>query len=250
MLAPLLPDFTGAPPEALDLWAWYHLVCSFGCVLWIAAYVAFVRKGFRDRAPALPTVAICLNFGWEAMYPFLPNFNIWWPLLNLGWLGLDVLLVYQLLRFGPTMQRHPALRRGFYLWVPGVFVLGLCGQFAFVVSFQDRLALIDAFAINLVMSALYLWTLTERPDLRGLSLTGAWLKMLGTLGTAIGAHVFLPLMNPQIERWAFLTFLCGACLVLDCIYIALLTRARQRLRARPNPRPELDDLLPASADAP
>lgn len=230
MLAPLLPDFSGAPPEALDLWAWYHLVCSFGCLLWIAAYVAFVRRGFRDRAPAVPTVAICLNLGWESMYPFLPNFNIWWPLLNLFWLGIDLVLVHQLLRFGPAMQRHPGLRRSFYLWVPAVYLLGLWGQLAFIISFQDRLGLIVAFGINLVMSALFLWTLAERTDLRGLSLTGAWLKMLGTLGTSIGAHVFLPLMNPQIPHWSFLTFLCGAILLLDCVYIALLTRARRRAR--------------------
>lgn len=229
-MAPLLPDFSAAPPAALDLGSWPHIVCSLGCLLWIAAYVAFVRKGFRDRAPALPTVAICLNFGWEAMYPFLPNFNIWWPLLNLGWLALDVVLVYQLLRFGPAMQRHPLLKRYFHVWVPLVALLGLWGQLSFVISFQDRLALVDAFGINLVMSALYIWTLFERPDLRGLSLTGAWLKLLGTLGTAIGAHVFLPLMNPQISRWAFLTFLCGAILVLDSVYIALLTRARRALR--------------------
>jgi hypothetical protein len=229
-MTPLIPDFSAAPPEALDLWAWYHIVCAIGCVLWIAAYVAFARKGFRDKAPALPTVAICLNFGWEAMYPFLPNFNVLWPLLNLGWLGLDLVLVYQLLKFGPAMQKPGPLRRYFYVWVPLLWLLGLWGQLAFLISFQDRLALLDAFAINLVMSALYIWTFFERPDQRGLSLTGAWLKLLGTLGTAIGAHVFMPLMNPQITHWTFLTFLCGAILILDSVYIALLTSARRARR--------------------
>lgn len=220
---PNLPNFAGAPPEALDLFAWYHIVCSVGCLLWISAYVAFVIQGFRDRAPAIPTVAICLNFGWEAMYPWLPNFNLLWPALNIGWLGLDLILVYQLLRFGPAMQSHELLRRHFYRWVPLVFVLGVCGQLAFVLSFQDRLGLIDAFAINLVMSALFVWTWFERPDRRGLSIVGAWLKLFGTLGTGIGAHVFLPLMNPQITHWSFLTFLCGAILVLDSVYVVLLT---------------------------
>lgn len=223
----LLPDFAGAPPEALDLWAWYHLVCSAGCVLWVLAYVAFVHRGFRDRAPAVPTISIALNFGWEASYTILPNFNRWWPMLNLAWLGLDLVLVWQLFRYGPAMQRHERLRRTFYVWVPLAMILSVWGQLSFVISFRDRLALIDAFAINLVMSALYVWAFFERENQRGLSLVGAWLKMLGTLGTAIGAHVFLPLMNPQIQNWAFLTFLCAAIFILDCWYLALLHGARR-----------------------
>ena len=226
-----LPNFDAAPPEALDLWAWYHLVCSAGCVCWIAAYVAFAIKAERDRAPAIPTIAMCLNFAWEATYTVLPNFNAWWPALNLGWLALDCVLMWQLLRFGPAMQRHEPLARTFRCWVPALVVLAAWGQLAFVTTYSDRLALVDAFFINLVMSALFIWTFFERPDQRGLSLVGAWLKLLGTLGTAIGAHVFLPLMNPEIEHWGYLTFLCVTILLLDLVYVTLLHNSRRNRSA-------------------
>jgi hypothetical protein len=222
------PDFEGAPTAALDLWAWYHIVCSAGCVLWVAAYVAFAIKASRDKAPAVPTIAMCLNFAWEATYTVLPNFNAWWPMLNLGWLGLDCLLMWQLLRYGPAMQRHELLARTYRYWVPAVVVLAAWGQLAFVITYRDRLALLDGFVINVVMSALFIWTFFERPDQRGLSLVGAWLKLLGTLGTGIGAHVFLPLMNPEIEHWGYLTFLCVTILLLDLVYVGLLHDARRK----------------------
>lgn len=230
---PDFPDFDGAPPEALDLLAWYHIVCSVGCLLWIAAYVAFAIKAERDRAPAMPTIAMCLNFAWEANYTILPNFNAWWPALNLGWLGLDCVLMWQLFRFGPQMQRHELLARTFRYWVPILVVLACWGQLAFVLTYRDRLGLVDAFFINLVMSALFIWLFFERPDQRGLSLVGAWLKLVGTLGTAVGAHVFLPLMNPEIERWSFLTFLCVTILLLDLVYVALLHDARRKRASSP-----------------
>ncbi len=236
MLNAYLPNFENAPPEALDLWAWYHLVCSFGCVLWILAYICFLRKGFRDKAPAVPAIAMCLNFGWESMYLILPNFNTLWPALNMGWLLLDCLLVWQLWTYGAAMQKNYWLRKWFRVWVPAAIVIGIAGQLTFVITFQDRLALIDAFFINLVMSVLFIWAFFQREDGRGLSVAGAWLKMLGTLGTAIGAHVFLPLMNPHIEHWAFLTFLCVTILVLDLVYLYLL---HFRMKQTPAPTTEV-----------
>ncbi|MGB1278012.1 MAG: hypothetical protein ACPG77_19865 [Nannocystaceae bacterium] len=224
------PNFDAAPPEALDLWTWYHLVCSAGCLLWIAAYVAFAVKAQRDRIPGIPTIAMCLNFAWEATYTILPNFNPWWPALNLGWLGLDCFLMWQLFRFGPGAQRHEILAKTFRYWVPVLVLLAAWGQLSFVMTYRDRLALVDAFFINLVMSALFIWTFFERPKQRGLSLLGAVLKLLGTLGTAIGAHVFLPLMNPEVEHWNYLTFLCATILLLDVVYVSLLYNARKKAR--------------------
>lgn len=70
------------------------------------------------------------------------------------------------------------------------------------------------------MSALFIWMFFERPDQRGLSL--------------VGAHVFLPLMNPEIERWSFLTFLCVTILLLDLVYVALLHDARRKRQGAVN----------------
>lgn len=247
---PDLPNFDGAPPEALDLWAWYHIVCSTGCVLWIAAYVAFALKAARDRVPAIPTIAMCLNFAWESIYLLMPNFNVLWPALNLGWLGLDCVLMWQLLRYGPAMQRHPLLARTFRYWVPVVVGLAAWGQLSFAITYRDRLAMVAAFSINLVMSALFIWTFFQRPDQRGLSLVGAWLKLLGTLGTAIGAHVFLPLMNPEVKHWHYLTFVCATILLLDFVYVGLLHHARrERLHGGREVPPPLSNRVPEGLGA-
>jgi hypothetical protein len=76
------------------------------------------------------------------------------------------------------------------------------------------------------MSALFIpFFFARRSNQRGLSLPAAWCKMLGTLGTAIECHVVVRLIDPELPTRAFLSFLCVSILVLDGIYIALLTFA-------------------------
>ena len=227
-----LYDFDGIDPAAFDIFAWFNLVGAAGCVCWIVAYVLIVRRAFIDRAPGLPLIAIALNFSWEILASFFfPNPVALWHAFDRIWLAVDIVIVYQLLRYGRPFQRIPELRRYFYPLFVGVFALGFIGQYTFVADYPDRLGLVVAFMINLIMSVAFIFMYFDRrDDPRGISVGGAWFKMLGTLGTSIECHVVVRMIDPELGGLAFLTFLSASIFVFDCIYIYLVT-------TKPKPEP-------------
>src|SRR5437899_5548478 len=143
---------SGVDARAYDLTAWFNIVGALGCLFWVAAYVAILKKCFDDKAYGLPVLAICLNFGWEILASFvIPNPVSLWRFFDRAWLGIDVLLVAQLLTWGRGFQSIPEIRRRFVPVVVGTFVLGVVGQATFVDVYRDKLGLLAAVMINLVM---------------------------------------------------------------------------------------------------
>jgi hypothetical protein len=203
---------------------WYNLVGAFGCVNWIVAYVAILVLCFRDRTYGLPLVAICLNFGWELLASFVfPNPVALWHFFDRAWLGFDVVLVYQLLRWGRGEQSVPEVARYFYFVVALTFGVGVWGQYAFVDSYRDRLGLVGAFGVNLIMSILFVFFyFGRRASGRGLSKAGAVCKLLGTLGTAVECHTVVRSIDTGLQDLAFLTFLTVTIFVTDCFYVYLV----------------------------
>lgn len=221
------PDLHSA---ALDPTTWYNLIGAAGCICWIVAYVLIVRRCFRDRAYGLPIIAICLNFSWEFLASFVfPNPVALWHFFDRAWLVIDVIILYQLLRFGPALQHIPEVRRWFYPIVIATIVAGGLGQYTFAVDYRDRLGLIAAFIINLVMSVTFIQLYFERrPGMRGISRGAAWFKMLGTLGTSIECHYVVFFIDPGLPDLYFLTFLSVTIFIVDVLYIALVSREESR----------------------
>jgi hypothetical protein len=219
------PIYTVDPQNpAFNPFTWYNLIGAGGCVFWLLAYLFIVKKCFEDKTYGLPLVAICLNFGWELLASFvLPNPVALWHFFDRAWLLVDVILVYQLFRYGRAEQTIPEIRRFFPAVVIGTFLLGIWGQYAFVESYRDRLGLVGAFGVNLIMSILFVFFYFARRDtLRGISRAGAVCKMLGTLGTSIECHYVVRLIDPELPSLAFLTFLCVSIFLFDCLYIYLV----------------------------
>lgn len=221
--------FDGIDPAAFDIWSWFNVVGMLGCICWVIAYAAIVLCAHRDKANGLPMIAIALNFSWELLASFwFPN-PVWlWHAFDRIWLLVDVVIVVQLLRYGRAFQRIPEIRAHFYAVFAVVFALGFIGQYAFVADYPDRLGLVVAFMINLVMSVMFVFMYFDRrPDRRGISKAGAWFKMLGTLGTSIECHWVVRMIDPELGGEAFLTFLCVTIFAFDCIYIWLVMRPAQ-----------------------
>ena len=165
---------------------------SLGNLLWVVAYILIIRKGMRDRAYGVPLVAIALNFTWEIYYTLIhPVPGAAFRVIGALWLLLDVLIVYQLLRFGREEQR-PQIRRAFYPIVIGTMVLAFTGH----VYFHDWISRLGVFTdegsgtsgilINVVMSVLFVFMALDRPNSRGLSYGAAWSKFIGTAMIAVG----------------------------------------------------------------
>jgi hypothetical protein len=239
----MTPTNLSAPGGAYDPFAWFNIIGEAGCALWVLAYVFSIRQGFKDRAYGFPLVAICLNFSWEFLASWVhPNPVPLWLAFNRVWFFVDLIIVYQLLRYGPALQRIPEVRRHFPLIVAGTLVVGTAGLYTFFLQYRDLLAIMGAFMINLVMSVLFVFFYFERRHQggRGLSLGAAWCKMLGTLGTAIECHYVLDMAAPWLPNLRFLTFLCVSIFLVDSLYVYLVWRdATVRARAeQPEPARE------------
>jgi hypothetical protein len=203
---------------------WYNLIGAAGCVFWVLGYLFILKRCFSDRTYGLPLVAICLNFGWELLASFVfPNPVALWHFFDRAWLFIDVLLVYQLWRWGKAEQRIPELARYFHPVVVLTFALGVWGQYAFVDSYRDRLGLVGAFGVNLIMSVMFVFFyFARRESGRGLSRAGAVCKMLGTLGTSIECHWVVRSIDPEMHSLAFLNFLSITIFAFDCLYLFLV----------------------------
>jgi hypothetical protein len=212
---------------ALDMGAWFNLVGDVGGALWIVTYFFVIRQGFKDRTYALPMFAIGLNFSWEMLFAFVWPVTPWvWRLLDKGWLIPDSIIVFQLLRYGRGAQTNSELRKHFYLVFAVIFLVGLAGQYTFTRSYPDRMGLLAAFLINLVMSILFIpfYFARRAQGGRGLSKGVAWCKMLGTLGTSIEMHFVIPKVDLEMADASFLAFLSSTILLFDLVYVYLVSR--------------------------
>lgn len=203
--------------------------CAF---FWISTYLLIIRRGNRDRLPAMPMAAFALNICWEGIFSFvyMPDD----PKVTLAWgtcFFLDVAILVQVFRFGRDDFAHPRVRA---LWTP-ILLLALFSAFmvlmGFTVQFGDRLGWFTGFLQNLLMSVLFVAMLVRRDSVRGQSLYIALGKFLGTFvafllsihwspafGTAVVDHQLRgPTPMPAMIPWVYpLIF------VFDVLYIGLV----------------------------
>ena len=133
------------------------------------------------------------------------------------WFSLDLIILYQLLRFGP--RESPRLpKRLFY----GMVALALLTAFFTVVSitleFEDHESAYSAFGQNLMMSVLFIVMLHSRGSLRGQSLSIALTKMGGTILASVAFLFF----SVGYERSVLLPFLYFSILPFDVLYVAMV----------------------------
>ncbi len=206
----------------------------------MVAYYLVIRVGFREKSYGIPLVAILLNLSWELIYTFIfpPEMLIKRVLFG-AWFGIDMLVFYQLLRYGKRVQVIPDIQRHFYAIVFLTFLWTFVGHLTFRVTFSDLGGVRVAFMQNMVMSVLFVFMLFSRRDLRGLSYGAAWFKMIGTL--IISVSDFLMVRGSQAE-YGFMTFLYVSIVIFDAFYLGLFTRERARLKAG-----EPDRIHPAPA---
>lgn len=222
-------------PNALNsLWEthfWAMMLTMLGNVLWIIAYVGIVAKCFKQKTYGVPIASAALNIAWEALFStiFKSPVFLWW-ISAVGWLIIDIIIVYQIFRYGRSDQRVPELRKHYYLILIGIFGSCLGLMYTFVIYFNDTLGFTSAFVINFVMSTLFVTFLWRRPKLHGLSLTAAICKGVGTGVVSIGCYFLLPAIYPTVESWSFIRLLNVLTFLLDTLYAIDLGLRMRRLK--------------------
>ena len=232
-------------------------ITVLGDLLWAFAYIVAIVIGFKRKTFGIPILAVCLNITWEFVYTAIhPPGSAVTLGLHLAWLFIDVVILFQIFRYGRLCPTTRPLGKHFALAVVAVLALCIAGHLTWhaaqnaMAIFPDTLGVTSAFMINLVMSVLFVSMAMRHPDHPGLSLTVGWAKLVGTAlislgntivfftGTAqtfdvqvrkqgaaewvdagtIGAHNFDP---------GFMFFLFISIFVFDVIYVVLLRRRRK-----------------------
>jgi hypothetical protein len=186
-------------------------------VLWTITYLLIIRRGFLDHTYGMPLVALCANLSWEFIFSFVfPHGPVQRP-VNIVWFFFDLIILYQLLRYGP--REFPRLPKKLFY---GMVALALFTAFFTVVfitlEFEDFDGAYSAFGQNLMMSVLFIVMLYSRGSLRGQSLSIALTK---TGGTTLASVAFL-FFSVGYEGSVLLPFLYCSILLFDVLYVAMV----------------------------
>jgi hypothetical protein len=187
---------------------------------WATAYILIIRRGFLEKTYGVPLAAFAVNLSWEFVFSFLihpPNPDAWawiWTAINLAWLALDVVILAQVLKYGP---REDWPSRAFFY---GVVAIALISGISFVLSmtyqFKDWEGQWSSFTDNLMMSVLFIVMLSRR-GIRGQSVYIALCKLVGTLAVGV-IYLNNDLTSPL--QW----YLSLSALFFDGLYAVLLYR--------------------------
>jgi hypothetical protein len=199
------------------------LLLSGAC--WTATYLLVIRQGFADRTYGMPIVALCANLSWELIFSFVRPHTGVQRVVDLVWLGLDLVIAYTALRFGP--REFPYLPRVlFYAGFGGTLVLAYLGVDLVSREFDHGQGTYAAFGQNLLMSGLFLAMLASR---RGLAGQSAWIAAAKFAGTALASLAIW--RYGDHPHSVLLPYLYLANAVVDAAYLAAVMAVGRRIRS-------------------
>jgi hypothetical protein len=192
--------------------------------LWALTYVLIIRRGSLDETYGMPLVALCANISWEFIFSFVyPHGPIQRP-VNIVWFSLDLIVLLQLLRYGPR-EFAGLSKRAFYAMFGLTLLTSFCAVLSITYEFDDWDGAYSAFGQNLLMSVLFIAMLYTRRSLRGQSVFIALSKMLGTGLASIAFYLYATVSEGSV----LLPFLYVSIFVFDLIYLVMVwTRGRDK----------------------
>jgi len=186
-------------------------------IFWSAAYILIIRRGFKDKTFGIPLIALCANISWETIFAFITPHDAPQLYTNYVWFSLDVIIVFQFLRYGRA-EFLGLSKIVFYC----MFILGIAVASSAILSvnaeFGDTDGVYAAFGQNLMMSVLFVWMLYTRGDLRGQSIYIGLFKLLGTAAASLAFYQYRPIAAESILLQYFFVLI----LVFDVIYLSML----------------------------
>ncbi len=194
---------------------------------WTFTYALMIRRGFLDKTYGMPLVALCANISWEFIFSFLyPHGPVQRP-VNIVWFSLDLIILFQLLRYGPR-EFDDLSKRVFYAMFGMALATSFCAVLSVTYEFDDWDGVYSAFGQNLLMAVLFLAMLRARGSLRGQSVFIALSKMLGTGLASVAFYLYSPLSEGSV----LLPFLYVAIFAFDLTYVVAVVRAQSAVESR------------------
>ncbi|UCC32400.1 MAG: hypothetical protein JSU86_08985 [Phycisphaerales bacterium] len=214
-------------------------------MLWAAAYVVLISRQHRDKSFLLPLVVLATNFSWEALHAAtllarpssLALTDRFAFAIDLVWIGLDIILIYQTLRFATAQS--PSLAGRYTVPRFGLLVVAGAGVHVLVDAIAgDWTGYYSGFTADLFMFAMVGRLIAGRRDNRCVSL---WF-----LGLSFAADMMIGMAFGMWEGfvWFPAAFLCSRILLF--VYCVSMFARNRRI---PERRPRIGDgrllVLPA-----
>lgn len=206
-----------------------------GDLFWAIAYVLIIRQCFRQRTYGLPLVAIVMNFTWEVQYSLVQpprcddgSVDVVKVVMILAWVALDLVIVWQLFRYGRAEQAIGEIRRYFPFIVAGSLLLAAAGNLEFARFHPEEAAPLSGLIINFVMSLLFVFFLFGRPALQGIGWGAHWFRVSGN-SVIFFANIFL-LQESRPNMRGLVMFLFVGTALFDFFFILLLHARRRALQ--------------------
>ena len=183
---------------------------------WSITYVLIIRKGFTDKTYGMPFIALAANFSWEFIFSVMHPHSPLQHGIDIVWLGLDAIIVFQFLKWGIKEFSH-LTKVQFYTQF--LITIATCFGLILFTTYQfepDKLTgAYAAFGQNLLMSILFIQFLHQRKGLSGQSMGIAVFKMLGTLAASL---IFGFTNKAVIYHTPIMYFLFGLYCYYDSFY--------------------------------
>jgi len=199
-----------------------HLLFGIGCFLWVIVYILVLINIRKFKFVEIPMIAVTVNFAWETLWSWtfvsIIGMFVGWGYRS--WFFLDCFIVFYTLKYGykqlqlnvsPTASRIAFAA----FWVAWLVIL-----YFFSVKFdvpQSGMGGYGGYWCNLIMSSVYITLLLRTKNLEYFSVSGAWLKGLGTFLVTLFC-----INHAQWKGEWFLYSLGIATALLDAVYICTL----------------------------
>jgi hypothetical protein len=199
------------------LFSTYTTLMIIGGIFWSLTYILIIRQGYKDKTYSMPLAALCANISWEAIFSFIHPHSPPQLYINYAWFILDVLIVFQFLKFGKSEFPNFSIKQFIASFVFAL-VLAFCSVLFITYEFNDWKGAYAAFGQNLMMSILFISILVNRNSLRGQSIYIAVFKMLGTGVSSLAFYLYQPISQGSL----LMPFLYISIFVCDIIYLILI----------------------------
>ncbi|EMR85854.1 putative integral membrane protein [Botrytis cinerea BcDW1] len=183
MHLPLTDIDASNQPSETYLWIQDGLTIGSG-VLWMVAYVLYIRRSSKDQSYGMPILSLCANIAWELIYGIIHPPGMAEFITFLPYFLVDLLLVNATIKFGPREWRHaPIVQKnlGMIVLVGSLMMLGAQWTFAELFTDFTQASFWSGYTCQVIVSWSAIAQLVSRESTRGHSIAIWWCRFLGTL---------------------------------------------------------------------
>lgn len=186
-------------------------------VVWTIIYIMIIRRGFLDKYPAMPVLAVGSNIAWEFTFAFaFPPKPPEMQIVSVLWFAIDAVILSQVFRYG--RKDFPTMSRSSYSWMlTGWLVFTFLFLPISAYEFNDATGGYTTFFVVPFMQFMFVMMLRARRSTAGQTIYIALLKLIGDIPGAIVLFSWYP------GRPLF-ALLFATEIFFDIFYIVLLYR--------------------------